>query len=226
MISPKLYWASARSATPGSLHKTSGASRTSNHHCPVQTKAVVESRGVRDALSWCHDMPLGYDGTSQQWCVASMQQSCCSVAEWHFGDGMKTKCHGSILLSFRVEQSVAIWQSRQLFGLKIYVKEKKRKNKTKQPNQLCLGPHYTLLLRLEKRCQGPDTEWENHFARKLHSEKIFVPYLSNVKWSQYHQQGTQSLLSPISTSPGFLPVTARSRTRSHGFVLCYLFCWR
>lgn len=46
MISLKLIWASARSATPGTLHKTLGASRTLNHHCPVQAKAVVESRGA------------------------------------------------------------------------------------------------------------------------------------------------------------------------------------
>lgn len=113
---------------------------------------------------------------------------------------MKTKCHGSILLSFRVEESVAIWQSRQLFGLKIYVKEKKKKKKkTKQPNQLCLGPHYTLLLMLEQEMSG-----SRHRVGKSLCEKIFVPYLSNVKCSQYHKQGTQSLLSPISTSAGVL----------------------
>lgn len=122
----------------------------------------------RHALSWCHDMPLGYDGTLQQWCVVSMQRCCCSMAEWHFGDGMKTKCHGSILLSFRVEESVAIWQSRQLFGLKIYVKEKK-KRKIKPNNPInCVLDRTTLYFWCwNKRCLGPDTEWENHSVRKF-----------------------------------------------------------
>lgn len=222
MISLKLIWASARSATPGTLHKTLGASRTLNHHCPVQAKAVVESREVQTCI-----VLMSRHATGIRWHITTVM--CCIHAAmllqhgwmtfWGWNEDKMSRIN-SLVLQGRGKCSYLAVQT-AFWAQNLCQREKKKKNKTKQPNQLCLGPHYTLLLMLEQEMSG-----SRHRVGKSLCEKIFVPYLSNVKCSQYHKQGTQSLLSPISTSAGSWPVTSRSRTRWCRFVLGYLFCRR
>lgn len=208
MISLKLIWASARSATPGTLHKTLGASRTLNHHCPVQAKAVVESREVQTCI-----VLMSQHATRIQWHITTVM--CCIHAAMLLPYGWMTflgwnedkmSWINSLVLQGRGKCSYLAVQT-AFWAQNLYQREKK-KNKTKQPDQLCLGPHYTLLLMLEQEMSGSRhrvgkslcekiTQWQHFCALPFKCEMFTIPQTGHPVSAQSHKHFSWFLTSDI-----------------------------
>lgn len=169
MISLKLIWASARSATSGTLHKTLGASRTLNHHCPVQAKAVVESREVQTCI-----VLMSRHATGIRWHITTVM--CCIHAAmllqhgwmtfWGWNEDKMSRIN-SFVLQGRGKCSYLAVQT--AFWAQNLCQREKKKRKIKPNNPInCVLDRTTLYFWCwNKRCLGPDTEWENHSVRKF-----------------------------------------------------------
>lgn len=168
MISLKLIWASARSATSGTLHKTLGASRTLNHHCPVQAKAVVESREVQTCI-----VLMSRHATGIRWHITTVM--CCIHAAmllqhgwmtfWGWNEDKMSRIN-SLVLQGRGKCSYLAVQT-AFWAQNLCQREKKRKIKPNNPINCVLDRNTLYFWCWNKRCLGPDTEWENHSVRKF-----------------------------------------------------------
>lgn len=204
MISLKLIWASARSATSGTLHKTLGASRTLNHHCPVQAKAVVESREVQTCI-----VLMSRHATGIQWHITTVM--CCIHAAmllqhgwmtfWGWNEDKMSRINSLVLQGRGKCSYLAVQTAFWAQNLCQREKKKEKENQTTQSTVSWTALHSTFDAGTRdvwvQTQSGKITLWENVCALPFKCEMFTIPQTGHPVSAQSHKYFSWFLTSDI-----------------------------